>query len=152
MNENQACVEWDTRFMLGIPLIDRQHEKLVQLTNSLYMACLHSKEKANRGFIAAVHEAVDYVCYHFTTEEKIMLLTEFPEYLNHKKEHESFVREILNRTQKFTDKNHLIPNRFVYFLKDWILSHIAVCDKVLAEHILGLKHHEKLMQLFPHSA
>ena len=138
--------------MLNVPIIDAQHEKLVQLTNDLYLACLQNSETASIYFIEVVHKVVDYVRYHFTVEEKMMLLFEYPDYSSHKKEHENFVREILIETQKFSSKKHLVPNRYVQYLRDWILSHIAVCDKALADYILSVKDNHKIQRLFPKSA
>ena len=148
MNRQNAFIEWDPRFMLGVPLIDGQHERLVQLTNNLHVACRDSKENANDCFIRVAHEAVNYVRYHFTTEEKMMLLLMFPEYTEHKKHHEIFIREVLHQTQMFANKKNLVPNRFVHFLRDWVLSHIAVRDKVFTEYILSLKNQEKLEMIF----
>jgi len=145
-------IDWDTRFKLNISLIDRQHHKLVQLTNSLHNACLESPETANRSFIETVREAVNYVRFHFSTEEKLMRLIDFPGYTAHKKEHENFIKEVLTHTEKFNQTKFLVPNRFVLFLKEWILSHIAVCDKEMADSIIKTKYHEKLEQLFSESA
>ena len=140
MIAKQVVIEWNDRLKLGIPLVDRQHERLVDLTNILHIACLRSAETANHFFIKAAHDAVDYANYHFTTEEKMMIFLEYPGFQNHKKEHENFVKEVLNQEKKFTS-DRFVPNRFVYFLKEWILSHIAVSDKALAVYILGLKRH-----------
>ena len=137
-------VEWNTRLTFGIRLIDDQHEKLVNLTNNLHLACLESQETANRYFIEVAREAVKYVHYHFSTEEQVMLFLRYPHYLTHKKEHEIFVKEILRQTQMFSDQKNLVPNRYVQFLKDWVLSHIAVCDKSLAEYILNEQNNDKL--------
>ena len=145
-------IEWDARFMLGFSLFDKQHEKLAQLTNQLYFACLQGSKTANRCFEDALHEAVAYVKYHFATEEKMMFLLDYPDFSTHKKTHESFIKEVLNQSQSFSANSHLAPNRFVHYLKDWILSHIAVSDKVMVEFILHNKYHEKLQLLFPKSA
>ena len=149
MSDSRDFIEWDERFMFGIPPIDKQHEKLVQLTNNLHSACLRSKETAHYHFMEAAHKTVDYVRYHFTTEEKLMILVEYPGYGKHKTEHASFVMEILAQTQKYAVNSHLAPNRFVYYLKEWILSHIAVSDKSMAEFIIRTEYYEKLLLLFP---
>ena len=142
-------IEWNSRLMLGIPLIDSQHQKLIQLTKNLHIACLQNPEIANSYFIEVAHQAIDYVYHHFSTEEKIMLLLKYPEYSEHKKEHQNFVREILIENQKFSVQKHLVPNRYVQYLKNWILSHIAVSDKTLAEYIQCLKYQKKLQRLVP---
>ena len=79
----------------------------------------------------------------------MMLLFEYPDYPTHKKEHENFTKEVLLQTQKFSEQKNLAANRFVRFLVDWILSHVAVCDKAMASYLLSLKDTNKLQQLFP---
>ena len=149
MANNTDLIKWDARLLLGIPLVDKQHERLVQLTNDLHAAFLESKETATTRFIEAAREAVKYVGYHFTTEEKMMVLLEYPDYPAHKKEHELFTKEVLLQTQKFAEQKNLAANRFVRFLTDWILSHVAVCDKAMVDYMLSLKDTSKLQQLFP---
>ena len=148
MNLKHGIIDWDNRLKLGIQVIDNQHEKLIELTNYLHYACLAGTKTANNIFIEAAHQAVKYVRYHFTTEEKLMILTGYPKYAFHKKEHDNFTKEVLTLAQKFNTNSHLIPNRFVHFLKDWVLSHIALCDKETVEYILTTNYQEKLDQLF----
>ena len=152
MTGKDSLIEWNVRFKIGIPLIDSQHQKLVMATNNLHAACRQSRETAKSSFIHVAREVAAYVQYHFTTEEKMMLLLEFPDYPAHKKEHELFVKEVLQQIKNFSKQNNLVPTRFVYFLKEWILSHIAVCDKAMAEYIMSLRQTKKLQALFPHSA
>ena len=142
-------IEWNDRLEIGIRLVDRQHARLVDLTNNLHLACLRSSETANRFFINAAHEAVEYVQYHFSTEEKMMLLLDYPGYSTHKAQHQSFVKELLSQTSKFATGKNLVPNRFVYYLKEWVLSHIAVSDKAMADYILKMRQYKKLLDLFP---
>ena len=151
MIAKQVIIEWNDRLKLGIPLVDRQHERLVDLTNILYIACLQSTETANHFFIKAAHDAIDYASYHFTTEEKMMIFLEYPGYQSHKKEHGEFVKEVMIQEKKFIS-DRFVPNRFVHFLKEWILSHIAVIDKAMVSYILGMKYHEKLLSFFPKPA
>ncbi|MCL2007062.1 MAG: bacteriohemerythrin [Treponema sp.] len=152
MTRTHVFIEWNARLTHGVQLIDDQHEKLVHLTNTLHLACLQDKETAMRCFVEVAREAVNYVHYHFTTEEHMMRFLMYPNYYAHRKEHELFIKEILRQTQRFAEHKSLVPNRFVQFLKDWILSHIAVCDKSLAEHILHLEDTERLQLLFTRPA
>ena len=152
MNTRPLVIEWSDRLKLGIPLVDRQHERLVELTNNLYFACLKSPEIANSFFINATNEAIEYVQYHFSSEEKMMIFLEYPGYSTHKMQHHSFVMEVLRQSSKLPTGRSLAPNRFVYYLKEWVLSHIAVDDKAMVNYILSLKNHEKLLNLFPKPA
>jgi hemerythrin len=136
---NQAFVEWDDRYSVGIPLVDAQHKELIRLTNDLYNACLEGTEAVKAPFKEAIRGTVDYVKYHFAAEEKILENVRYPEIALHKKEHESFVRKILEGVKDFEEGKKFVPNVFVRYLKDWILAHIAVEDRKYADYILDLK-------------
>ena len=149
MITKQSFIEWNPMLYLGVPLIDKQHEKMIQLVNNLYSACLQKNESAGHNIAETINEAVNFLKYHLVTEEKMMLLLEYPEYMSQKKEHEGFIMEILNQINSLTDKNQRFPNRFFHLLKEWLMLHIIVCDKKFTEYLLNLKNNEKLQSLFP---
>ncbi|GHV44313.1 hemerythrin [Spirochaetia bacterium] len=136
---DNVLVEWDNRYAIGIPLIDDQHKELIQLTNELYKSCLAGDEAARANFGTAVKGTVDYVKYHFSAEEKILENVKYPEIGEHKRQHEVFVKQVLEDVQNFQEGKKFVPNVFVRFLKDWILSHIAVMDTQYAKYIQNLK-------------
>jgi hemerythrin len=136
---DDVFVEWDARYSVGIPLIDDQHKRLIELTNALYNDCLEGQKTAETGFMGTVQKTVDYVKYHFMAEEKLLENAKYPELAFHKKQHEAFVLKILEDVNDFQNGKKFVPNAFVRYLKDWILSHIAVMDKKYAEYILNLK-------------
>jgi hemerythrin len=47
--------------------------------------------------------------------------------------------------QSFQEGRKFVPNNFVRFLKDWILSHIAIEDTQYARYILNLKKQGRLL-------
>ncbi|MDR3139217.1 MAG: bacteriohemerythrin [Treponema sp.] len=136
---DEVLIEWEDRYSLGIPLIDEQHKKLVDMTNDLYRGCLQGDEAARDYFMKAVHGTVDYVKYHFAAEEKILEKIRYPGLAEHKREHEGFVKKVFEDVKSFEEGRKFVPNLFVRYLKDWILAHIAVEDKKYAEYILNLK-------------
>jgi hemerythrin len=138
MKQNRL-VEWDDRYSVGIPLIDEQHKELVRLTNELYEGCLAGEETARDYFMTAVKGTVDYVKYHFGMEEKLLQNSGYPELAEHKREHEAFIKHIVDEVQSFNAGKKFVPNVFVRYLKDWILSHIAVADKRYSVFIMNLK-------------
>ncbi|MDR0525857.1 MAG: bacteriohemerythrin [Spirochaetaceae bacterium] len=135
-------VKWEERYAVGIHIIDEQHKQLINLTNSLYMACRQGKTFAREQFEKALRATVDYVAFHFSTEEQIMTRVNYPEYPAHKREHEGFVKKILEDRKNFEDGKDFIPNGFTHFLHDWILSHIAVSDRTFVAYIQRLKRKE----------
>ncbi|AEF84340.1 hemerythrin family protein [Treponema primitia ZAS-2] len=137
--ESEDLVKWEDRYSVGIQLMDDQHKELIRLTNELYKSCLASDEAARAYFTTTIKATVDYVKYHFAAEEKLLENIKYPDIGNHKKWHESFVKQVLEDAQNFEDGKKFVPNTFVRFLKDWILSHIAVEDQNYALYIQNLK-------------
>jgi hemerythrin len=136
---DDVFVEWEDRYSVGIPLIDDQHKELIKLTNDLYQGCLAGEETARINFMAAIKGTVDYVKYHFSMEEKLLQNVDYPDLTEHKRAHEEFVKHILNEVQSFEEGKKFVPNLFVRYLRDWILSHIAVADRTYATYILNRK-------------
>jgi hemerythrin len=132
-------VAWDDQYLIGIPLIDEQHKKLIDMTNELYLGCLKGDDAAEAYFLKTIHEAVDYVRFHFSTEEKILERIKYPDFTTHKKEHEDFAREIIQQVDAFQKGKKFVPNVFVRYLRDWVLTHIAVSDKLYAKYLLDMK-------------
>jgi hemerythrin len=139
MNNQNILVEWDDRYLVGIKVIDDQHKELIELTNTLYKGCLRGDEAAKAYFKEAIHSAVDYVKFHFAAEEKILEQVQYPELPEHKKHHESFVKKVIEDVKSFEGGKTFVPNEFVRYLKDWILTHIALMDKEYAVYIKNMK-------------
>jgi hemerythrin len=135
----ENIVEWNDAYSVGIKTIDDQHKQLIFLTNELYKGCLGGEDEARRYFDATVRKVVDYAKYHFTSEEKLMARVRYPGLEDHKKEHENFVLRLADDIRNFRDGHKFTPILFVRYLKDWVLSHIAVMDKNYAKYILKLK-------------
>jgi hemerythrin len=144
--EDKNIVEWNDRYSMGIPLIDEQHKHLIDVTNSLYLGCLKGDEAARFYFLKTIHEAVEYTQYHFSTEERLMERIRYPERGTHKKQHEDFIKEILREVNSFTEGKKFVPNIFVRYLRDWVLTHIAVSDKLYAAYLQALKKQRENLQ------
>ena len=132
-------IVWDDRFSVGIKVIDDQHKELTRLTNELYHGCLGGDGMAKEYFMNIIRATVDYTKYHFSAEEVMMAKVQYPEMGEHKKAHESFIKKILSDVQDFQEGRKFVPNNFVRYLRDWILSHIAVMDKRFGSYIADLK-------------
>jgi hemerythrin len=63
-----------------------------------------------------------------------MIATKFSGYDDHKKAHDSFVLAVAKNIKDYQEGKRLTLSSFTKFLKDWILSHIAVMDKRYFEY------------------
>lgn len=124
-------VSWEARYETGIPSVDLQHKKLVEFTNALFNACVEGRP--DEGFKTVVKNAVEYVKYHFADEEEMMKEKGYEGFAAHKAEHDEFTRQILGQVSDYMEGRPFVANNFVRFLRDWLLSHIAITDKQMAE-------------------
>jgi len=136
---SNKIVTWQKTYSVNIPLIDSQHMELINLTNKLYRNCLQDRNHSKDVFMEVVRGAVSYVGYHFSTEEQIMDRVKYPDTVAHKKAHTDFVREVLKTAEDFSQGINYNPMAFVKYLKDWILTHIAVSDTALGKYLINLK-------------
>jgi hemerythrin len=87
-------------------------------------------------FNRVIQQAVKYIKIHFATEEKIMSAIKYPGFTEHKRYHDMFVLKVIENIQNYETEKHYTLYSFTKFLKDWVLSHIAVMDK---EYFLYIK-------------
>ena len=138
---NKIIIEWNDSYSIGIKVIDDQHMKLIELTNKLFDSCLsgHERTKFDSIFLDIIHEIIAYVSYHFGAEEKVMERSNYPEYKIHKQEHANFAKEILNKVEEFKLCKVNPSLSFVYYLKNWVFSHVAVSDRKLGTYLGEMK-------------
>jgi hemerythrin len=135
MKYSNELIAWNSTFSCGIKLIDDQHKVLVGLVNDMFNHVSGNDKQEDLYFNRIIKEAVTYIKVHFATEEKIMLFTRFAGYAEHKKEHDNFVLTVVKNIHSYRAKERFTLLSFTKFLKDWILSHIAVMDKQYFTHL-----------------
>lgn len=141
-------IKWDSKFEIGIPVIDEQHKKLVHLCNSFYQALL-KQEKGGAAWeqtlSGTLRECVDYVQTHFKNEEMLMEVCGYPQFAEHKRIHDVFIKKVIETSHSFQDENTIAAAfKFVKFLYDWILSHIAHEDKLYVKSVLEYYRQRKM--------
>jgi len=128
----EKYIEWNEKFALGITRIDEQHETLVKLCNDLYLTLLQNKEDDNwRTHVKeSLRICATYTQTHFKDEETLMEACKFPGLEHHRAEHIEFTKKVLNLTNNFESITIIDAFKFTRFLYDWILSHIALEDRL----------------------
>jgi hemerythrin len=132
-------VNWDEKYATGIERIDEQHKALIVIINDLYLACTGQDEDMEGAFKEAMSRMVAYVRFHFGTEQKLLEKIKYPEFSDHKKQHDDMIKNILESAKDYNEGKRFVPNHFVRFLVDWLFSHIALYDKRYAVFIAGQK-------------
>ena len=133
-NKDGKHVTWSDSYSMGIQPIDDQHKELLLIVNDLFNNNIKDEATERIYFREVIRQAVQYAKNHFSMEEKYMLATEFPGYAAHKKIHEDFILTVIQTARDFDAGKRLILERFAYYLKDWVLTHVAVVDVVYAQY------------------
>jgi len=127
-------VTWSNTYSMGVKLIDDQHKGLLDFVNDLFNHASGNEREERAYFALVIQQAVQYIKEHFQAEEKLMIGTKFPGYPEHKKVHDEFTLTVVKSVKDFESGKRLVLEKFAYFLKDWVLSHIAVMDKQYADY------------------
>jgi len=131
----KTIVTWDEKYATGIDLIDGQHKELVTIINELFQACLIGDETVSAAFKETMTRMVEYVRFHFGAEQKILERIKYPLFIEHRKQHDEMVYNILEAAKDFEEGKKFVPNHFVRTLRDWVFGHIAISDKRYAAYI-----------------
>ena len=132
-------IEWSEELSVGIQEIDEQHQILVNLINTLYEAIIRRTEKQDVGTILA--ELSQYTVIHFAVEESLMRIFDYPNYEEHKKNHQKLTNQVFELQNKFKYTQESISVEVLHFLRHWLTDHIMGEDKKYAPYLVekGLK-------------
>jgi len=121
---------WSSTYSVNIGVVDSQHKVLVDLINELHQAMITRTGKEHLGKILS--NLVKYTQGHFKAEEGILQLNQYPDFINHKAEHDRFTQTILDFQRKFQKSEIGLTIGVMDFLKDWLIKHIMGVDKKYA--------------------
>jgi len=121
-------ITWSNSYSMGVKLVDDQHKGLINFVNDLFNHANGNEAEERAYFKDVIQQAVQYIKEHFHTEEKLMVSTKFPGYMEHKKIHDKFTLTVVKSVKDFEAGKRLVLEKFAYFLKDWVLTHVAVED------------------------
>mgnify|MGYP000974728668 CR=1 FL=1 len=125
-NGKKAFIEWSDTLSVGDPVLDQQHQKLVEMINTLHhvMATQSTKNQLKD----LLDSLVAYTQKHFSYEEERMQSAHYP----HLARHQALHAELLKQAGVLYDKfkhGKRINVELMKFLKDWLINHIQKSDK-----------------------
>lgn len=131
-------IQWTQDMSVGIPLIDNDHKKLIELINQLQNATQYNIDE--QLIRQAMNELVDYTKYHFEREEQLMRNNNYPDYESHHQLHQNMITKMADCMQKYhTDPSHTIDDT-LNFLKDWLVNHILHSDREYIPYLKDTDH------------
>ena len=124
-------VEWDNSYSVGNEEIDCEHKVFIKIIARFVEM---TKEKNSYKFKRNVDELIKYSEFHFVSEENRMYDSDYPDLLNHKKEHENLLASLKHMEMKlYIDKATV--DEFVPFLVTWFLDHTVKTDLKMANYL-----------------
>ena len=124
-----STIQWGDTLRVNEGAIDEQHEKLIEVMNTLYQS-LHSQTHGEMEKQTLV-ELIDYTNYHFSAEKKLMEENGYPDKEEHLARHREFVAKLKELCSKHQKENIEVSRDIIAFLTGWIVNHIMEVDKRL---------------------
>ncbi len=139
---------WNNSFETGIPLIDEQHKRLINLLNLLASHLAYQSDMLVLDNI--FKELAEYTIYHFKSEGEIWrkYFGENDDWeLQHQKEHASFMVEVLKLKAEEQHKtfNDVVED-LLSFLTHWLAFHIVDSDKRMAKAVLAIMNSDSSLE------
>jgi hemerythrin len=130
-----ALVVWKDKLSVNIESIDNQHKILIELINNFYENITNISNREN---VAKLLSGLKkYIEEHFAYEEKYMKFYHYQDFERHKKEHDSFIKKVVDIENKFNSEQMILSLDITSFLFDWLKKHIMVSDKRYSETFIG---------------
>ncbi|MBD1401833.1 GGDEF domain-containing protein [Pelovirga terrestris] len=131
--------EWTPLLDTGLEESDRQHQHLLNLINAFGDAVAH--RRVNEKNVATLYdELVDYTCYHFEEEERLMSQSRIdPRHVTeHTRMHQRFIAEVGRMYQNYLNDQQEGGNHLFEFLLNWVAYHIMGTDMAMARQLQAI--------------
>lgn len=133
--EDIDALSWDESLLTGNPEIDEQHQELFAWAKASMLAVREGGGEAQVS--RCLRFLRTYVMWHFRHEEKLQRESSFPDYEQHKKEHDAFRHQLQNISHRFANEG-LTPefaNDFEHLVGYWLKGHVKIKDAALAVYL-----------------
>jgi len=131
--KSMSLFEWDESYSVGHSEIDAQHKRLFQLAEDMHAAMAAGKGKQMLSQTLA--NLINYTKSHFSSEERLMQKYGYPEYPQHKAEHDKLTAQVLAFQSDFNAGRAMFSIDLMHFLKNWLAHHIGKIDQKVASYI-----------------
>jgi hemerythrin-like metal-binding protein len=135
MASNPLLMRWMDLYATGVEEIDREHEGLTVVLNSLYDA--HRAGRPRAVILFRFDELLQAVREHFTHEQMLMEERDYPDLVLHIAEHEFLLEQVTQYREQFAAGTVGMTDSMLDFLKDWLRDHILISDRRLGAFLRG---------------
>ena len=122
-----TIVEWDRSYSVGSDMLDRQHQKLLELCNELARHTQGEQAVSGPRFHEILNEMTLYAREHFRTEENLLTRLGYPEVAAQEAEHLAYEGKVADWSFDAI-MGELNLEQAQSFLAHWWKNHILVSD------------------------
>lgn len=125
---------WNDAYSVGIQEVDEQHKVLLQLLDALHRAI-----RAGQGAesLKVLNQLVEYTRHHFTMEESLMRVTNYPDFGSHKELHQNLMAQIHKVQDELAGGQLDLDGEMLQFVKIWLIQHINETDRRFGQFFHG---------------
>lgn len=121
-------IMWREEYSVGNPVLDGQHQRLFDILNGLFNEISSRPDEQLIIIPEVVERLLDYLQYHFHSEEEHMRKVHFEELKEHAKSHQLILSRLVEiKNSLITNETALTPDLVVFFEK-WLVKHILEDD------------------------
>ncbi len=134
-------VKWEKRYETGVEDIDLQHHYFLNLINHFIVAIKNKEDVKN--LKALGDELNAYARFHFSSEERMMVKSDYPDYELHKKHHIDLIQKLGIEEYRLVNATHIDDaSEVIDFLIQWFINHTTNEDKLFANYLLSKQNKE----------
>ncbi len=123
-------IEWNDSLKLGVAVVDRQHQRLIEIINRLYDATMEGRGADVIGEI--MDELIVYTATHFSMEEKYFAQFHYADAEEHKQEHDALIEKVTAFVDAFEQapaaSRAALAKELLQFLQIWWRYHMMDTD------------------------
>ena len=131
--EKKKLPPWGDKFILGIKLIDEQHEHLYSQINRIFEN-LRDGHRENNLIPDTLKELDQFSKIHFAYEEELFSNSDYPDVAKHIQEHQGFINKLSllhdQSTNEFFDLKGALN-----ILVEWFIHHSQQVDREYVQYI-----------------
>ncbi|MGM0369130.1 MAG: bacteriohemerythrin [Bacillota bacterium] len=137
-------INWSQDLKIGVEKIDQQHQAFFQQRDKFMAACTKLLEKKGDSeetrteIDELFYFLTDYFVTHFDDEEELQQKFDYPDYKQHHKQHQEFIKRVNELKYNFLNQDEVdleLLEELKEQITDWFVNHIAKTDTDLKEYI-----------------
>ena len=126
---------WSQTLSVGVPFIDDEHKRLVEIANNLHDSMKQGQGQAQLG--TSLEELADYTTYHFAHEESAMVRHGYPQLEEHRAVHKDLLKAVSDLQVRQKAGEVCLTVQVFEFLKNWLVTHIQGADKAFGDWLIA---------------